>query len=183
MAAETHTTTDAAHATTAAEHSGGGGLPQFQFEYWGGQIVWLLLVFLVLYVLISRVFAPRLRSVLDNRAETISSALEEARRVQAEADAQAEAVKAETEKGRAEARRVAADAKAKAQAELAASQAAEDARLADELEKAEVRIRAMRDQAMGAVEGVAAETAQAIVQKLTGAAVTPAEARVMTAAS
>ena len=184
MAAETHTTTDAAHATSATtEHSGGGGLPQFKFEYWGGQIVWLLLVFLVLYVLIARVFVPRLRNVLDTRAETISSALDEARGVQAEADTQAEAVKAETEKGRAEARRVASEAKTKAQAELNASQAAEDARLAGELEKAEARIRGMRDKAMGSVQTVAADTAQAIVQKLTGAAVTPAEARAMTAGS
>src|SRR5437762_7780681 len=121
MAAETDIKTDAVHATTESTEHSGGGLPQFAFEHWGGQIVWLLLIFLVLYILISRVFVPRLRNVLDTRAETISGALEEARRVQAEADTQAEAVKAETEKGRSEARRVASEAKTKAQAELAAS--------------------------------------------------------------
>ncbi|MDD3838910.1 MAG: hypothetical protein PHG43_13860, partial [Phenylobacterium sp.] len=31
--------------TEVAHHGGeGGGLPQFRFEYWGGQIVWLLLI-------------------------------------------------------------------------------------------------------------------------------------------
>jgi hypothetical protein len=51
---------EGAHAGTApAEHGGGGGLPQFDFQYWGGQIVWLLLIFSVLYFLMARVFIPR----------------------------------------------------------------------------------------------------------------------------
>ena len=192
MAAETHTDPGAVPAAEAAEAMGGhapdahaagtteqahgsGGLPQFRFEYWGGQIVWLLLVFAILYVLLAKVFVPRLRKIQDTRAQTIADAVEQARRVQAEADAQAAAAKAEIEDARGSARRLAADAKAKAQAELAASQAAEDARLQGELEKAEARIRGMRDQAMANVGQIAAETAEAIVAKLTGAAPSRAE--------
>jgi F-type H+-transporting ATPase subunit b len=170
--------------TSEVAHAGGegGGLPQFRFEYWGGQIIWLLLLFALLYVLLSRVFVPRLRKVLDTRAETIEGALAEARRVQAEADAQAAAAQAEIAQGRAESRRVAADAQAKAAAEFAARQAAEDQRLATQMDEAEARIRAMRDQAMGNVRGIATDTAQAIVEKLTGQAATPAEAAGMAAA-
>lgn len=157
-------------AGTTAEPAKHGGLPQFRFEYWGGQIVWLLFIFAILYFLLSKVFVPRLRRVQDTRAQTIAQAVDEARRVQAEADAQAAAAKREIEEARAQARRVAADAKAKAQAEMAASQAAEDQRLQAELEKAEARIRATRDQAMANVGAIAAETAEAIVAKLTGAA-------------
>jgi len=178
MAAETHTETETgaapAGATTEQPHKS-GGLPQFRFEYWGGQIVWLLLVFAVLYVLLAKVFVPRLRGIQDTRAKTIADAVEQARRVQAEADAQAAAAKAEIDDARAQARQVAAEAKAKAQAEMNASQAAEDERLKVELEQAESRIRAMRDQAMANVGQIAAETAEAIVAKLTGAAPSRAE--------
>lgn len=185
MAAETNTETvaqpagvkpEAAHttATTEQPHKS-GGLPQFRFEYWGGQIVWLLITFAILYVLMAKVFVPRLRKIQDTRAQTIADAVEQARRVQAEADAQAAAAKAEIEDARAQARRVAADAKAKAQAEMAASQAAEDERLKAELEKAEARIRGMRDAAMANVGQIAADTAEAIVAKLTGAAPSRAE--------
>jgi F-type H+-transporting ATPase subunit b len=163
-----------ATASTEQPHKS-GGLPQFRFEYWGGQIVWLLVVFAVLYALLAKVFVPRLRNIQDTRAQTIADAVEQARRVQAEADAQAAAAKAEIEEARAQARRVAAEAKAKAQAELAERQAAEDRRLQGELEKAEARIRGMRDQAMANVGGIAAETAEAIVAKLTGAAPSRAE--------
>jgi F-type H+-transporting ATPase subunit b len=173
MAAETHSPT-AGHGesgTTAevAAHGGGeGGLPQFQFEHWGGQIVWLLLIFAVLYILLAKVFVPRLRGILDTRAQTIAEAVEQARKVQAEAEAQAKAAQAEIDAARAQSRQVAAEAKAKAAAELARSQAAEDERLKAQMAEAETRIRALRDSAMSNVEGIAAETAQAIVEKLTG---------------
>jgi len=160
----------------AAEHPGkSGGLPQFRFEYWGGQIVWLLIVFAILYALLAKVFVPRLRRIQETRAQTIAEAVEQARRVQAEADAQAAAAKAEIADARAQARRVAAEAKAKSQAEMAERQAAEDQRLQAELEKAEARIRGLRDQAMANVGAIAAETAEAIVAKLTGAAPSRAE--------
>jgi F-type H+-transporting ATPase subunit b len=158
-----------------SEQPAKGGLPQFRFEYWGGQIVWLLIVFAILYVLLAKVFVPRLRRVQDTRAQTIADAVEQARRVQAEADAQAAAVKAEIAEARSQARRLAAEAKAKAQAEMAQRQAAEDERIAAELDKAELRIRGLRDQAMANVGSIAADTAEAIVAKLTGAPARRAE--------
>ena len=55
----------------AAHGSESGGLPQFKFEHWGGQIVWLFLIFAVLYILLAKVFVPRLRKIQDNRQATI----------------------------------------------------------------------------------------------------------------
>ena len=159
-----------------AAHGGeGGGLPQFEFEHWGGQIVWLLLIFAVLYLLISRLFAPRLRQAWDVREQTIAGALAEARAVQAEADAQAEAARAEVAEARGAAQRTAAEAKARAQEAAAERQAAEDAKLQQYLAQAEGQVRTARDQAMSNVRTVAIETAQAITEKLTGRAAAPSE--------
>ena len=70
----------AAHdAATAGQHTGAteasGGLPQFQFQHWPGQIAYLLILFAILYVLMSKVFAPRIRRIFDERAEAIGGAL------------------------------------------------------------------------------------------------------------
>lgn len=148
-----------------------GGLPQFEFEYWGGQILWLVVIFATLYLLLDRVFAPRLRGVLDLRAKTIAEAIASARSVQSEAAEQAEAARKALEDARATALKTAADAKAKAQAEAKARQAELEAELAEKLDAAEAGIRASRDAAMSNVSAVASETAQAIVEKLTGIAV------------
>lgn len=165
--------------TEVAAHGGeGGGLPQFEFQYWGGQIIWLLVLFAILYVLFARVFVPRFRKVADTRAQTIADALAEARQTQTEADTRAEAVRAEIDSARADARRLVADARAKASEEMARTQAAQDAELAVKVETAEVRIRGLRDQAMTNVRAIATDTAEAIVAKLTGTPVSSAEAKI-----
>jgi F-type H+-transporting ATPase subunit b len=166
--------------TEVAAHGGeGGGLPQFEFQHWGGQIIWLLGLFLILYLLIAKVFTPRYRRVVDARAQTIAGALDEARRVQEEADQKAEGVKAEIAQARGDARRMVADARAKAADEMAKTQAAQDSELAGKVAEAETRIRGLRDNAMSNVQGVAADTAQAIVEKLTGKPVSAAEAKIV----
>ena len=159
----------------AAHSSESGGLPQFKFEHWGGQIVWLFLIFAVLYILLAKVFVPRLRNIQDTRQATIAEAVNQARSVQAEAEAQAKAAQAEIDDARARSRSLAADAKAKAAAELAVSQKTEDDRLQAQMDEAEARIRGLRDQAMTNVRSIAGETAQAMVEKLTGQKVTAAE--------
>ena len=159
----------AAHgSTTAAEHSS-GGLPQFQFEHWGGQIAYLLILFVALYVLMAKVFAPRMRRVLDERAATIANAVSSAKALQAEADVQAEAAKRALAEARAAAQRTALEAGAKAAAAAHAQKAALDAELSVKQAEAEGQIRVARDAAMQQLTVVATEAAEAMLEKLTGA--------------
>ena len=120
-------------------------------------------------------FAPRLRGVMDLRAKTIADAIDEARRVQAETEAQAKAAEDELVEARNRAHRTAAEAKARIAEETGRKQAAAEASLNERLAEAETRIRAMRDQAMGGVQTIAADTARAITEKLTGQAAPEAE--------
>jgi F-type H+-transporting ATPase subunit b len=184
MAAETETNVtvptvegaaahDAATVTqtgTSTEHAAeSAGLPQFQFQHWPGQIAYLLILFAILYVLMSRVFTPRIRKVFEERRSTIEGALSSARSVQAEATAQADAARQALNEARAKAQKTAADAKAKSAAESAERQAAQEAELHAQLSEAEARIRAARDQALGQVGAIASDAAGAIIEKLTGA--------------
>ena len=165
------------YATTEAAHGGGeaGGLPQFDTSVWAGQIVYLLFLFFVLYLLISKVFAPRLRRVMDERADTISTAVATARQVQVEAAEQAAAAQAEVAKARADARATAAAAKARVTEEANARQAAEEAVVNARIAEAEAAIGKTRDAAMANVSTIASDAAAAMVERLTGKAATPAE--------
>lgn len=152
----------------STESPQGGGLPQFQFEHWAGQIAYLLILFLILYILMTRVFGPRIRRVFDERVTTIKGALDSAREVQAKADAQAQAAQRALAEARAAAQRTAAEAKARASAEMEARKAALDAELAAKQAEAEGRIRAARETAMQQLAVVATDAAEAMIEKLTG---------------
>ena len=149
-----------------------GGMPQLKTEYWPGQIAWLLLIFAVFFVIMAKVFAPRLRKVIDRRGEAIAEDLANARANRDEAEAQAKHAAAETTAAHVAARKLAAEAVARSNAEIAAVQADEDKKLNARLGEAETRIRAARDEAMSHVRDIAGDTAQALVEKLTGKAAT-----------
>ena len=166
-----------AHATgTEAAHDSGGGLPQFEFQWWAGQIFWLLITFAILYLLLSRIFLPRLRGVKDERAATIATAVDSARQVQAEAADQAKIAKAEVDQARTTSRATAAAAKARVTETANLRAAEEEAVVNARIAKAEAAIGKTRDAAMAKVSAIASDTAVTIVEKLTGKAATAAEA-------
>ena len=160
---------------TAAPETGSGGLPQFDFSQWPGQIVWFLLIFGGVLLFVRLFVSPRVGGTIDARDDKISGDIADARRLKDEAEAQAAAAAAETAQARAAAQRVAAEARAKAQAEVTARLALEEAKLAEKGAEAESRIAKARDAAMANVASIAGEAAGAIVGRLTGKAATAAE--------
>jgi F-type H+-transporting ATPase subunit b len=157
----------------AAEHA--SGLPQFDLAQWPGEIVWALVIFGVLYLLIAKVFVPRVAGTIDAREDKISGDIGEARRTRDQAQAEAAEAAAELDQARARAHRLAAEAKAAAKIASDQRQGEEDALLAARLAEAESRIAAARGEAMGHVRAIAGEAAAAMVERLTGAAPSGAE--------
>ena len=147
-------------------------MPQLDPTWWAGQIFWLLIIFAALYGVLAKVLLPKLGRAIDEREGKIAGDIADARRLKEEAETQAQAAAAELAEARAKAHKTAADAKAKAAANAAERQAVEEAKLNARLATAEAEIRAARDQAMGNVSAIAVETAQAIIEKLTGEKVT-----------
>jgi F-type H+-transporting ATPase subunit b len=164
----------ATQASTEAPGGSAPGMPQLDPTWWGGQIVWLALIFLVLYLVLSKVLLPKLGRGIDQRESKIAGDIADARAMKQEAEAQAAAGAAELAEARAKAQQTASEAKAKSAAKAAERQAVEEAKLNERLASAEAEIRAARDQAMTNVSAIAVETAQAIVEKLIGEKVTKA---------
>jgi len=167
MATETQTSTAPADSS--------GGLPQFDFQWWPGQIVWFLIIFVAMLLFVRLFAAPRVGGTIDARDDKISGDIAEARRMKDDADVQAQAAAAETVQARSAAQRLAAEARAKAQAEVAAALAVEEAKLAEAGAVAEARIAKTRDAAMANVASIASGAAGQIVAKLTGQAASAAE--------
>lgn len=171
LAHDAHTTETVG---TEEHHADEGGLPQLNTDHWAGQIVWLVVIFAVFYLLMAKVFTPRLRNVINTRGSTIAEDLANARANRDEAEAQAKQAAAETAEAHTAARKLAAEALARSNAEVAAATAVEDEKLNKRLGEAEVRIRGQRDAAMAHVSDIASETASLLVEKLTGKAATAA---------
>ena len=157
-----------ADAAARAAEQGTSGLPQFDIGQWPGQMVWMVIIFAILVLLFTYVFTPRVGGTIAEREDKIGGDIGQARRLRDEAEAQSKAAADELAEARARAQKLAADAKSAVANEAARRQADEEARLGQVMAEAEARIFAARTEAMGQVRGIAAETAQAIVERLTG---------------
>lgn len=147
--------------------------PPFESSTYVSQIFWLVIVFGLLYLMMSRIALPRVGAILENRRNRIEGDLADASRMQQQATAAGAAYDAKL-----------ADAKAGAQALAQQTHqellAAEDTRrhaleadLNARMAAAEQQISETKTRAMGSVEGIARDAAAAIVEHLTGKSADP----------
>jgi F-type H+-transporting ATPase subunit b len=153
-----------------AEHA--AGFPPFQKDTFVSQLFWLAVLFLALYWIMSRIALPRVGSILEERRNRMDGDIADANRMKAESD---EAI-ATYEKALAEARNKAHTFANEAREQhAAAAEAARkdlDASLNTKIAEAERAIAVRKTAAMASVQGIAAEAASAVVERLIG--VTPA---------
>ncbi|HET6608837.1 MAG TPA: hypothetical protein VFG62_19335 [Rhodopila sp.] len=148
------------------------GMPQLDFAnpLTTSQVVWGAIIFVVLYILLSRGGIPRVASVLEERAAKISADLDAARAAKAKADAGAEQSRVAHEQARAEAQGAINAAVGEAKDAAAKQAEALNARLDKQLHDAEAQIAQARASAMSAVRQVSTETASMVVARLSGTA-------------
>ena len=146
------------------------GMPQLNFKspLTVSQVVWGAIIFVLLYVLLSRWALPKVGTVVEDRRARIAGDLETARASKAQADAAVAELTEATKRARAEAQSSIAAATQQAKAEAATQAATMNERLDAQLTEAEGRIATARGVAMGALRQVAGEAAIAVVTRLTG---------------
>ncbi|HEY4042074.1 MAG TPA: F0F1 ATP synthase subunit B' [Rhodopila sp.] len=151
------------------------GMPQLDFKtpLTLSQVVWGAIIFVVLYVLLSRSGLPLVASVLEERATKIAGDLEEARSAKASADAGMEEAEQATAKARAESQAAINAALEEAKRAAATHAEAMNARLEKQLQESEAQIARARASAMSALRQIASETAATVVTRLAGAAPDP----------
>lgn len=158
----------------AEEHS--GAFPPFDPAGFGGQLFWLAVTFVALYLVMSRVALPRIGGILETRRTRIEGDLKEAERLRVETDRALAAYEAALAEARRNAHAIAEETRSSIKADIANKRKSVEAGLAGRVAEAEARIQQTKIAALGNVDAIAAETAQELVAKLAGK-VSAAQAR------
>src|SRR6202043_3505975 len=166
--AESHGEPKGATAHTEADGGHKAPFPPFQKDTFASQLVSLLIAFVALYLIVSRIALPRVGSLLDQRQDAIEGDLAAAQKLKDESDAALNAYESELAAARTRAQAISAETREKLNAASNAERKTLEERLTHKLVEAEKAIAATRQAAMRNVRGIAAEAAAAIVQRLTG---------------
>jgi len=159
-------------AANAAEKS--VGMAQLDLSTWASQIFWLVITFGVLYFILARFILPKIDQGLTNRGDRIADDLNEAARMNRDAQ-QAEADYVQSvEDAKAKARNISETTRKSVEAELELEAAASEAEFDRKQEEADARIAKIKAEALSNVDDVAAETVQAIFEKFTSAKISKA---------
>ena len=160
-------------ATSAhTEQPGGhkGAFPPFEKQTFASQIFWLVICFVAIYLLISRIAVPRIGGILDDRAKRIEDDFAGAQRDKEESEAALVAYEKALADARSRAQAIGTEIRDKVHAEAEEKRKALEAKLNAQLTEAEKAIAATKTAAMANVRGIAVDAAGAIVERLVGTA-------------
>jgi F-type H+-transporting ATPase subunit b len=170
-AAEAEQETQGTHESVGApggEAHHEGVFPPFQTENFAPQLIWLVLIFGVLYILMSRIALPRVGGIIETRDAKIAADLDASRDMQSKAQAAAQANDEHLRRRREEAQAIGREAQQKIANEAAAQRTRAEADAAEKIRAAEERIGAAKTAALANVEQIALDAAASIIEKLTG---------------
>src|ERR1700755_3597104 len=91
--ADSHGESTSAH--TEADGGHGGGFPPFESSTFASQLVSLVIAFVALYLIVSRIALPRVGGVIDARQNKIEGDLAEAQKLKDESEAALKAYESE----------------------------------------------------------------------------------------
>jgi F-type H+-transporting ATPase subunit b len=165
--AESHGNASGTTAHTEAD-AHGRAFPPFQKDTFASQLVSLLIAFVALYLIVSRIALPRVGSVIDERQNKIEGDLADAQKLKDQSDSALKAYENELAAARSRAQAIGAETREKLNAASEAERKTLEDQLSVKLAEAEKTIASTREAAMGNVRGIAADAAAAIVQQLTG---------------
>ena len=130
----------------------------------------LVIAFVALYLIVSRIALPRVGSVIDARQNAIEGDLAAAQKLKDESEAALKAYESDLAAARTRAQAIGAETREKLNAASEVERKSLEEKLAQKLAEAEKTIATTRTNAMSNVRGIAADAATAIVQRLAGVA-------------
>jgi F-type H+-transporting ATPase subunit b len=158
--------------TTAHTGADGGHkeFPPFEKNTFASQLVSLVIAFVALYLIVSKLALPRVGGTIDARQNKIDGDLAEAQKLKDESGSALKAYESELAAARSRAQAIGAETREKLNAASEAERKTLEEQLSQKLADAEKTIASTRETAMTNVRGIATEAAAAIVQRLTSVA-------------
>lgn len=167
----------------ATEGTGDVGFPQLnQTHTFASQIFWLFVSLSLLYVLMSRLALPRVASVIEGREAGRKKSLDQARAMSEDAETVRKGFESEIAKAQSDAKAAVDAAEAAVAAKISSQNAAFGDKARERLAQAEAAIAKAKREAETSLADVAADVAADMASKISGAAVTKADAKAAVAA-
>ena len=144
------------------------GMPQLNPEYWASQAFWLIIIFLSIYILIARIFIPKIKSNLDMRESKIRKDLEEAKTFREEAEKKLKAYKNLIESAKIDTKKILSESSQKLNEHIQAKKNKIQKEIEQETRNAEKEIQKFKSESLDKVNTISEEIVSTLVKDIFG---------------
>ena len=142
------------------------GMPQLNPEFWAAQIFWLILIFSSLYLIIWKVFLPKITLSIENRKSRVVNDLDEAQKLKENAEKKLNEYNKIIEESKKEAKKIIEDSKKKLDRDIKNKKQQFNDEIEKELMAAEKEIKDLKKSSISSINNIAAETSAEIIKQI-----------------
>ena len=145
-----------------------GGMPQLNTEFWPAQIFWLILIFSSLYVIIWKIFLPRITDSIENRKSRIVNDLNETQKLKESAEKKLVEYTKAIEDAKKEAKKIIEDSKKKLENNIKNKKQKFNEEIEKELLAVEKEIKNLKKTSVNKINKIAIEISSEVINQIIG---------------
>ena len=148
-----------------------GGMPQLNPEFWASQIFWLILIFSSLYIMMWKIFLPKITDSIENRKSRIINDLNETQKLKENAEKKLREYNKIIEDTKKEAKKIIEDNKKKLENDIKSKKQKFNEEIEKELMSVEKEIKSLKKSSISSINKIAAEVSSEVIKQLVGTSV------------
>ena len=147
------------------------GMPQLNPEFWAAQIFWLILTFSTLYLIIWKIFLPKITYTIENRKSRVVNDISEAQKLKENAEKKLKEYNKIIENSKTEAKKIVDDNRRKHEKDIETKKNKFNTEIEKELSVVEKEIIDLKRSSISSINKIAVETSSEIIRQIIGAEV------------
>ena len=144
------------------------GMPQLNPEFWASQIFWLILIFSTLYIVIWKIFLPKITDIIENRKSRIIGDLNETQKLKENAEKKLIEYNKIIESAKKEAKKVLEENKRKLENDIKSKKQKFNEEIEKELMSIEKEIKSLKKSSISGINKIAVEISSEIIRQIIG---------------
>ena len=142
------------------------GMPQLNPEFWASQVFWLILIFSILYLVIWKIFLPKINYSIENRKSRIVNDLDEAQKLKESAEKKLKEYNKIIENSKQEAKKIIEDERKKFDQDIENKKKDFNNQIEKEITAAEKEIKDLKKTSLSNINKIASETSAELMKKI-----------------
>jgi len=142
------------------------GMPQLNPEFWSAQIFWLVLIFSTLYLIIWKIFLPKITYSIESRKSRMVNNLDDAQKLRESAETKLKEYNKIIENSKNEAKKIIDEERKKLDKDIEIKKKSFNSQIEKELASVEKEIKDLKKNSLSSISKIASETSAELIKNI-----------------